>query len=543
VDTCSGEFQAETPYLYQTWEQRSEAPPTDRPKAIVLGSGPNRIGQGVEFDCCCVQAVEAIRAQGVEAILVNCNPETVSTDFDISDRLYFEPLTFEDVKAVVDREAATGQLLGVFTQFGGQTPLKLASRLQAAGVALLGTSHQAIQDAEDRKRFGEVIHKLGIPAAPWGMAASLDQALAVAKRVGYPVMVRPSFVLGGRAMAIVFDDGGLAKYMQQAALVSEDRPVLIDQYLENAAELDVDLVCDGEAVAIAGVMAHIEEAGVHSGDSFAVFPPLGIDPAILETVREHSRRLAFELGVRGLLNLQWAIRDGVPYCLEANPRASRTVPFISKATGVNWAGVAARIGLGTTLADQGVVDGEALAVAVKGVIFPFAKFPGVDPVLGPEMRSTGEVMGLGATFGEAYAKALQAASLQLPLSGTVFLSVNDRDKAQLPGLVQRLAGLGFGLCATDGTANALEAVGFSVRRIHKVNEGRPNAVDLLKNGEIQWVVNSPQGKNAYVDEGTIRRASLHLKIPCITNMSAALAACEAVESLRGPVRVRTLQSL
>jgi len=325
--------------------------------------------------------------------------------------------------------------------------------------------------------------------------------------------------------------------------VSEDRPVLIDQYLENAAELDVDLVCDGEAVAIAGVMAHIEEAGVHSGDSFAVFPPLGIDPAILETVREHSRRLAFELGVRGLLNLQWAIRDGVPYCLEANPRASRTVPFISKATGVNWAGVAARIGLGTTLADQGVVDGEALAVAVKGVIFPFAKFPGVDPVLGPEMRSTGEVMGLGATFGEAYAKALQAASLQLPLSGTVFLSVNDRDKAQLPELVQRLAGLGFGLCATDGTANALEAVGFSVRRIHKVNEGRPNAVDLLKNGEIQWVVNSPQGKNAYVDEGTIRRASLHLKIPCITNMSAALAACEAVESLRGPVRVRTLQSL
>jgi carbamoyl-phosphate synthase large subunit len=543
VDTCAGEFQAETPYLYQTWEDRSEAPPTDRPKAIVLGSGPNRIGQGVEFDCCCVQAVEAIRARGVEAILINCNPETVSTDFDISDRLYFEPLAFEDVKRVVDREAAGGHLLGVFTQFGGQTPLKLAERLQQAGVPLLGTSHQAIQDAEDRQRFGDIIRKLGIPAAPWGMAANLEDALAVAAKVGYPVMVRPSFVLGGRAMAIVFDDQGLAGYMRAATLVSEERPVLIDRYLENAAELDVDLVCDGTEVAIAGVMAHIEEAGVHSGDSFAVFPPLGIDPAILEQVKAHSRRLAFELGVRGLLNLQWALKDGVPYCLEANPRASRTVPFISKATGVNWAGVAARIGLGESLAAQGVQDGVALAVAVKGVIFPFAKFPGVDPVLGPEMRSTGEVMGLGATFGEAYAKALQAASLNLPLSGTVFLSVADPDKPQLPELVRRLTGLGFGLCATEGTADALEKAGYRVRRIHKVGEGRPNAIDLLKNGEIQWVVNTPKGKRAYSDENSIRRASLGLKIPCITNMSAALAACEAVESLRRPAIVRSLQSL
>ena len=543
VDTCSGEFEAETPYLYQTWEQKSEAPPTDRPKAIVLGSGPNRIGQGVEFDCCCVQAVEAIRASGVEAILINCNPETVSTDFDISDRLYFEPLSYEDVKSVVDREAAGGHLLGVFTQFGGQTPLKLAARLQAAGVPLLGTSHQAIQDAEDRKRFGDIIRALGIPAAPWGMASSLDQALAVAAEVGYPVMVRPSFVLGGRAMAIVFDDHGLARYMREASLVSEDRPVLIDRYLENAAELDVDLVCDGTDVAIAGVMAHIEEAGVHSGDSFAVFPPLGIPEDVLATIKSHSRQLAFKLGVRGLLNLQWAIQGDVTYCLEANPRASRTVPFISKATGVNWAGVAARVGLGESLASQGVKDGQALAVAVKGVIFPFAKFPGVDPVLGPEMRSTGEVMGLGATFGEAYAKALQAAGLNLPLSGTVFLSVSRGDKPQLPELVRRLIGLGFGLCATEGTADALDKAGYRVRRVHKVNEGRPNAVDLLKNGEIQWVVNTPKGKNAYADEGTIRRASLHLKIPCITNMSAALAACEAVESLRGETRVRTLQSL
>jgi carbamoyl-phosphate synthase large subunit len=543
VDTCAGEFQAETPYLYQTWEERSEAPPTDRPKAIVLGSGPNRIGQGIEFDCCCVQAVEAIRAQGVEAILINCNPETVSTDFDISDRLYFEPLTFEDVKSVVDREAGTGKLLGVFTQFGGQTPLKLASRLEAAGVPLLGTAHKAIQDAEDRHLFGDVIRRLGIPAAPWGMAASLDEAKAVAASVGYPVMVRPSFVLGGRGMAVVFDDGELERYMREASLVSEDRPVLIDRYLENAAELDVDLVCDGDSVAIAGVMAHIEEAGVHSGDSYAVFPPLGIPGGVLATIKEHSRRLAFELGVRGLLNLQWAVKDGVTYCLEANPRASRTVPFISKATGVNWASVAARIGLGVSLARQGVRDGQPLGVAVKGVVFPFAKFPGVDPVLGPEMRSTGEVMGLGSSFGEAYANALVGAGMKLPLSGTVFLSISNPDKPQLPELVRRLAGLGFGLCATEGTANALEQAGYRVRRIQKVNEGRPNAVDLLKNGEIQWVVNTPQGKRAYADETSIRRTSLNLKIPCITNMSAALAACEAIESLRGEVRVRSLQEL
>jgi carbamoyl-phosphate synthase large subunit len=543
VDTCSGEFEAETPYLYQTWEERSEAPPTARPKAIVLGSGPNRIGQGIEFDCCCVQAVEAIRAQGVEAILINCNPETVSTDFDISDRLYFEPLTFEDVMAVVERESAGGHLLGVFTQFGGQTPLKLAARLDAAGVPLLGTAHQAIQDAEDRNRFGEVIRRLGIPAAPWGMASSLEEAQAVAQSVSYPVMVRPSFVLGGRGMAIVFDDAELARYMREASIVSEERPVLIDRYLENAPELDVDLVCDGETVAIAGVLAHIEEAGVHSGDSFAVFPPLGIPGGVLAMVKEHSRRLAFELGVRGLLNLQWAIKDGVPYCLEANPRASRTVPFISKATGINWASVAARIGLGVSLREQGVADGHPLAVAVKGVVFPFAKFPGVDPVLGPEMRSTGEVMGLGSSFGEAYAKALEASGIRLPLSGTVFLSVKGQDKPQLPELVRRLVGLGFGLCATEGTADALEKAGYRVRRIHKVNEGRPNAVDLLKNGEIHWVVNTPQGKNAYADETNIRRQSLRLKIPCITNMSAALAACEAVDSVRGETRVRTLQDL
>ncbi|BDU77725.1 carbamoyl-phosphate synthase large subunit [Mesoterricola sediminis] len=543
IDTCSGEFQAETPYLYQTWEQVSEAPPTGRPKAIVLGSGPNRIGQGVEFDCCCVQAVEAIRAKGVEAILVNCNPETVSTDFDISDRLYFEPLAFEDVKAIVDREAAGGQLLGVFTQFGGQTPLKLAGRLQGAGVPLLGTDHKAIMDAEDRKLFGEVLRKLEIPAAPWGTAVSPAQALEVAGRLGYPVMVRPSFVLGGRAMAIVFDEAGLEKYMREASLVSDDRPVLIDRYLENAQELDVDLVCDGERAVVAGVMAHIEEAGVHSGDSYAVFPPLGVEEAVLEQVKAMSRALAFELGVRGLLNLQWALKDGVPYCLEANPRASRTVPFISKATGVNWAGVAARIGLGESLREQGVEDGKALAVAVKGVVFPFAKFPGVDPVLGPEMRSTGEVMGLGESFGEAYAKALQAANMSLPLSGTVFLSVSDPGKPMLPELVRRLVSLGFGLCATEGTARALEAAGYRVRRIHKVNEGRPHAVDLLKNGEIQWVINTPKGKNAFSDEDSIRRQALRLKIPCVTNMSAALAACEAVETLRGEVRVRKLQEL
>jgi len=544
VDTCAAEFEAETPYLYQTWEYSSEAEPTDRPKAIVLGSGPNRIGQGVEFDCCCVQAVEAIRASGVEAILINCNPETVSTDFDTSDRLYFEPLVWESVKAIVDREGRTGQLLGVFTQFGGQTPLKLAGRLTAAGVPMLGTPHHAIEDAEDRDLFGRFLSKLQIPAAEWAMVSSLEEARSVASRIGYPVMVRPSFVLGGRAMAIVFDESDLERFVKEAAAVNEDQPILLDRYLDSAQELDVDLVCDGTDTAIAGVLAHVEEAGVHSGDSFAVFPPLGVDEALLATVQEQSRRLALALGVRGLLNIQWALKDGVAYCLEANPRASRTVPFISKATGVDWAGVAARIGLGQTLAQQGITDGVALAVAVKGVVFPFAKFPGVDPVLGPEMKSTGEVMGVGASFGEAYAKALLASGIPLPLHGTVFLSVNARDKGRVTELAKLLTRMGFGICATEGTANHLEAtLGLKVRRIFKVWEGRPHAVDLLKNGEIQWVVNTPRGRNAYVDENSIRREALRLRIPCLTNLNTALAACEAMETLRGEIQVRSLQSL
>jgi carbamoyl-phosphate synthase large subunit len=544
VDTCAAEFEAQTPYLYQTWEDYSEAEPTDRPKAIVLGSGPNRIGQGVEFDCCCVQAVEAIRASGVEAILINCNPETVSTDFDTSDRLYFEPLVWESVKAIVDREASTGQLLGVFTQFGGQTPLKLAGRLTAAKIPMLGTPHHAIEDAEDRDLFGKFLSKLQIPAAEWAMVSSLEEAREAADRIGYPVMVRPSFVLGGRAMAIVFDESDLERFVREAAAVNEDQPILLDRYLDSAQELDVDLVCDGTDTAIAGVMAHIEEAGVHSGDSFAVFPPLGVEEDLLTIVREQSRRLALELGVRGLLNIQWALKDGVAYCLEANPRASRTVPFISKATGIDWAGVAARIGLGQTLAQQGIQDGVALAVAVKGVVFPFAKFPGVDPVLGPEMKSTGEVMGVGATFGEAYAKALLASGIPLPLHGTVFLSVNSRDKRRMTDLAKLLTRMGFGICATEGTANYLEAtLGLKVRRIFKVWEGRPHAVDLLKNGEIQWVVNTPRGRNAFVDENSIRREALRLRIPCLTNLNTALAACEAMETLRGQTQVRPLQGL
>jgi carbamoyl-phosphate synthase large subunit len=543
VDTCSGEFKAETPYLYGTWEDHSEAEPTDRPKAIVLGSGPNRIGQGVEFDCCCVQAVEAIRASGVEAILVNCNPETVSTDFDTSDRLYFEPLTFEHVKAVVDREAATGKLLGVFAQFGGQTPLKLASPLDASGVKLLGTPLNAILDAEDRERFGQALKRLDIPAPAWGMATSFEQAKDIAQRLNYPVMVRPSFVLGGRAMAVVFDDKGLEKYMREAVAVSNDQPVLLDRFLDGAQELDIDVVCDGEAVAIAGLLAHIEEAGIHSGDSYAVIPALGVPEDILETVKGYARKLALDLGVRGLMNLQFAVKDGIAYCLEANPRASRTVPFVSKATGVDWAGVAARIGLGQSLKQQGVTDGVPRAVSVKGVVFPFAKFPGVDPVLGPEMKSTGEVMGIGEGFGEAYAKALLAAGIPLPLSGTVFLTVNDRDKARLPELAQKLVALGFGLCATEGTARTLETAGLKVRKIFKVNEGRPNAVDLLKNGEVQWVINTPLGRDAFFDESAIRREALRLKIPCLTNLSAALAACEAVETLRGEMKVRAIQAL
>ncbi|MDR2560817.1 MAG: carbamoyl-phosphate synthase large subunit [Holophagales bacterium] len=542
VDTCAGEFAAETPYLYQTWDYESEAQPTDRPKAIVLGSGPNRIGQGVEFDCCCVQAVEAIRACGVEAIMVNCNPETVSTDFDTSDRLYFEPLDFESTKSVIDREAAGGKLLGVFTQFGGQTPLKLAARLSSAGIALLGTPHQAIMDAEDRGRFGKVLERLNIPAAPWGAASSYDEAKKIAQALGYPVMVRPSFVLGGRAMAVVFDDTDLEGYMREAAMVSEDQPVLIDHFLDAAQELDVDLVCDGKDTAIAGIMAHIEEAGVHSGDSFAVFPALGVAPGLLEDVKDKCRRLALEIGVKGLVNFQWAIKDGVAYCLEANPRASRTVPFISKATGQDWAGIAARIGLGQSIASMGIRDGEPIAVAVKGVVFPFAKFPGVDPVLGPEMKSTGEVMGMGESFGEAYAKALLAAGIPLPSSGTVFLSVYDSDKQHLPELAAKLALLGFSLCGTEGTARHIEeTLGVKIRKVQKVTEGRPNAIDLLKNGEVQWVINTPKGRKAFYDESAIRRESLRLKIPCLTNMNAALAACEAIGSFRGQFGVRSLQ--
>jgi len=544
VDTCSGEFVAETPYLYQTWDECSEAPPSDRPKAMVLGSGPNRIGQGVEFDCCCVQAVEAIRAAGVEAILVNCNPETVSTDFDTSDRLYFEPLDFESVKAAIDRESGNGNFMGVFAQFGGQTPLKLAAPLEAAGVTLLGTPLKAILDAEDRERFGHVLSKLSIPAAEWGMARSLDEARVLANRISYPVMVRPSFVLGGRAMAVVFDEKGLERYVREAAAVDETQPVLIDRYLDAAQELDVDLVCDGKDVAIAGVMAHIEEAGVHSGDSFGVFPPLGVEEDMLATVRDYSRRLALEVGVRGLMNIQWALKDGIAYCLEANPRASRTVPFLSKATGKDWAGIAARIGLGQSLAEQGVQDGQPLAVAVKGVVFPFAKFPEVDPVLGPEMKSTGEVMGLGSTFGEAYAKALLAAGIRIPLEGKVFLSVNKNDKGKLPELATRLASLGFQLCGTEGTARHIEeTLGMKIQRINKVAEGRPHAVDLLKNGDIQWVINTPMGRSAHQDEGSIRKEALRLKIPCLTNLNAALAACEAVETLRKELRVRSLQEL
>ena len=543
VDTCAGEFQAETPYLYGTWDEFSEAEPTTRPKAIVLGSGPNRIGQGVEFDCCCVQAVEAIRASGVEAILINCNPETVSTDFDTSDRLYFEPLSYEHVKAVVDREGKGGHLLGVFAQFGGQTPLKLASPLHEAGVPLLGTPLNTILDAEDRERFGQALKRLAIPAPEWGMATSFEEAKAVASRLGFPVMVRPSFVLGGRAMAVVFDEAGLEKYMREAVAVSPDQPVLLDRFLDGALELDIDVLCDGEQVVVAGLLAHIEEAGIHSGDSYAVIPALGVPEEILETVRKHSRDLALELGVRGLMNLQFAVKEGIAYCLEANPRASRTVPFVSKATGVNWAGVAARIGLGQSLKQQGVTDGVPRAVSVKGVVFPFAKFPGVDPVLGPEMKSTGEVMGIGESFGEAYAKALLAAGIPLPLSGTVFLTVNDADKARLPELAQKLVALGYGLCATEGTARTLEGIGLKVRRIFKVNEGRPNAVDLLKNGEVQWVINTPLGRDAFFDESAIRREALRLKIPCLTNLSAALAACEAVETLRGEMTVRAIQTL
>ena len=551
VDTCAAEFESFTPYMYSCYDEEDEFAATAKKKVIILGSGPNRIGQGIEFDYCCCHAAFALRDDGYETVMINCNPETVSTDYDTSDRLYFEPLTFEDVLAVYEHEAAGGAEIGMIVQFGGQTPLNLALPLKAAGVPIIGTSPESIDLAEDRKRFGKLIEDLAIPQPPGAMATSLEEALAGARRVEYPVLVRPSYVLGGRAMVIAQNDQDVIRYMSSAIEYSQDRPVLIDHFLEDATEVDVDALCDGKDVVIAGIMQHIEEAGVHSGDSSCVLPSVELTAEVLDTLRAYTRKLALALNVVGLVNLQFAVQRGKVFVIEVNPRASRTVPYVSKATGVQLAKIAARLMTGRTLNEllpDAVASGKDLSTGshffVKSPVFPWGKFHGVDPVLGPEMRSTGEVMGVAKTFGEAFAKAQIAAGQTLPTRGTVFLSVNEPDKRHVAAVARRFIDLGFQLVATHGTADVLEAAGMAVERVFSVGEGRPNVVDLLKSERIHLIVNTPRGHDRVFDEQALRRAAVLARIPAITTLAAARAAAEGIAALQsGALHVESLQHL
>ncbi|MGB7584801.1 MAG: carbamoyl-phosphate synthase large subunit [Terriglobales bacterium] len=558
VDTCAAEFESFTPYLYSTYEDEDEAAPTDKKKIIILGSGPNRIGQGIEFDYCCCHASFALRDDGYETIMINCNPETVSTDYDTSDRLYFEPLTLEDVLAICEHEGSSGAPVGVIVQFGGQTPLNLALPLKAAGVNIIGTSPESIDLAEDRKRFNRLLEELQIPQSPGVMAASLEEAVAGATKVGYPVLVRPSYVLGGRAMVIAYDEESVIRYMKEAVEYSHDRPILIDHFLEDAIEIDVDALSDGEDVVIGGIMQHIEEAGIHSGDSSCVLPAVDIPQKLLDQMREYTFKLARALKVVGLMNIQFAIPrgngnggGGKVYVLEVNPRASRTVPYVSKATGVPMAKIAARLMTGRKLREflpefvERRVDLDTGSFYyVKSPVFPWNKFPGVDTVLGPEMKSTGEVMGVADNFGEAFAKAQIAAGQKLPTKGTVFVSVTDHDKPQVADVARKFADMGFHLVATAGTADILERAGMTVERVYKVKEGRPNVVDLIKGERMQLVINTPHGLEPWFDEQAIRRAAVNARIPTITTLAAARAAAEGIAALqRGEVNVFALQKL
>jgi carbamoyl-phosphate synthase large subunit len=551
VDTCAAEFESFTPYLYSTYESEDEARPTAKKKVIILGSGPNRIGQGIEFDYCCCHAAFALREDGYETIMINCNPETVSTDYDTSDRLYFEPLTLEDVLAVYEHEAESGAEIGVNVQFGGQTPLNLALPLKAAGVPIIGTSPESIDLAEDRKRFGKLLEELNIPQPPGAIATSVEEAVAGAQKVKFPVLVRPSYVLGGRAMVIAYDEDTVVRYMKEAVEYSQERPVLVDHFLEDALEVDVDALSDGEDVVIAGIMQHIEEAGIHSGDSSCVLPAVSIASHLLETMRDYTFRLARALKVIGLMNIQFAIQRDTVYVIEVNPRASRTVPYVSKATGVPLAKIAARLMTGRRLREflpenieQKSDLGTGNCYYVKSPVFPWNKFPGVDTVLGPEMKSTGEVMGVADNFGEAFAKAQIAAGQTLPRSGTIFISVNERDKPHVVEVAKRFFELGFKLVATHGTADVLEKSGLIVDRVYKVKEGRPNVVDLIKGDRIQLILNTPYGPDPWFDEKAIRRAAVTQRIPTITTLAAALAAAEGIAALQqGQVSIYALQHL
>ncbi len=539
VDTCAAEFATSTAYLYSTYEEECEALPTARRKIMILGGGPNRIGQGIEFDYCCVHAALQLREDGFETIMVNCNPETVSTDYDTSDRLYFEPLTLEDVLEVLAVEKPEG----VIVQFGGQTPLKLSRALEAAGAPIIGTSPDSIDVAEDRERFQALVKKLGLKQPANATARTEEQAVVLAREVGFPLIVRPSYVLGGRAMEVVFTEDDLRTYMTQAVEVSNDSPVLLDRFLDVAIEVDVDAVCDGEDVLIGGIMEHIEQAGVHSGDSGCSLPPNSLTRDTQAELREQTRKLARALNVVGLMNIQFAIQAGVIYVLEVNPRASRTVPFVSKATGQPLAKIAARVMTGRKLKQLvGAVERVPAYYSVKEAVFPFAKFPEADPILGPEMKSTGEVMGTGRTFGEAYAKAQAASGVTLPRHGVCFVSVRDRDKAPAVQLAKQLIERGFELVATDGTARALTEAGLACRRVNKVREGRPHIVDMIKNDEIDLIVNTTEGKQAIRESNSIRREAVHHRVTYYTTVAAGLATCEALDHV-DEVEVNRLQDL
>jgi carbamoyl-phosphate synthase large subunit len=534
VDTCAAEFESFTPYMYSSYEPTCESNPNGRDKVVILGSGPNRIGQGIEFDYCCCHASFALKEEGLETIMINCNPETVSTDYDTADRLYFQPLTFEDVMAVIETERSAGGDVSCLVQFGGQTPLKLALELQRAGVKIMGTSPDSIDLAEDRKRFARLLEELGITQPASGTVTSRREARDVATSIGFPVVVRPSYVLGGRAMAIVYDAGTLDRYMTHAVDASPEHPILVDKFLEDAFEFDVDAIADRTgAVVIGGIMEHIEEAGIHSGDSSCVVPPFICPERHLQTIREHTRRIAAALKVIGLMNVQYAIKDDVVYVLEVNPRASRTVPYLSKAAGISLAKVAARVMAGRTLAELGLLDDlQVTGVFVKSPVFPFVRFPGVDTILGPEMKSTGEVMGGSSSFGVAFAKAQLAVGQRLPERGTAFVSVNNNDKAKLIPIARDLVELGFRLIATRGTAAYLRAYGLEVDVIFKVNEGRPNVADEIVNRKVDLVINTPLGRESFFDDRAVRRAATMHQVPCITTLTGAQAAVSAIRALR-----------
>ncbi len=539
VDTCAAEFEAYTPYYYSTYEREDESRSSERKKIMILGGGPNRIGQGIEFDYCCVHAAFALKDLGYETIMVNSNPETVSTDYDTSDKLFFEPLTFENVLDIAAKEKPDG----VIVQFGGQTPLNLAVALKKAGVHIIGTTPESIDIAEDRDKFKSLLKKLNLTQPENGIAVTFDEAKEVANVIGYPVVVRPSYVLGGRAMEIVYTEGDLAAFMEKATEASPERPILIDKFLEDALEIDVDAVADGERCVVAGIMEHIEEAGIHSGDSACALPPYSLDDDVIERIKTYTYKLAKELNVVGLMNIQYAVRNDVLYVLEVNPRASRTVPFVSKATGIQWAKVAAKLMVGMKLKDLGIEkEIEIQHIAVKESVFPFNRFPGVDTILGPEMKSTGEVMGIAATFGEAFWKAQLGAGQNLPSQGNVLLSVKNKDKRNVAFIAKKLSDLGFKLIATKGTGKILVNSGLEVRFVNKVSEGRPHIVDMIKNGEINLIINTPRGRNPKLDEVAIRANAVSYKIPYTTTISGAQAVVNAIESMkRGNLRVKALQ--